>query len=116
MRARSRATRIALLAATLTTGALVGRGFYLAVDAQHGQHGQAPDPQAHFQKVAERLELTAAQREKLAEPFQKAFAAMTELHRQHSLIEAELTEAQKSELSEMIHEVLGSAHESGAHR
>jgi Spy/CpxP family protein refolding chaperone len=80
-----------------------------ALWAQHGLghglglgHGQRSDPEAHFQKVSDRLELTEAQREKLENPFHDAFAAILELHRLHDEIAAELTDEQKPELGEMV--------------
>jgi hypothetical protein len=79
-----------------------------AAAAQHGhpaavQHGHAADPEAHFDELAAQLELTAAQQEALAGPFQEAFAAMQELHRLHDAIAAELTDEQMHKLAEMIH-------------
>ena len=77
------------------------------------QHGQGDDQQAHFNAIAERLELTVAQQETLAEPFLEAFEAMQQLHRLHDVIAAHLTEDQKDSLAQMIHDALGgrSSHE-----
>lgn len=85
--------------------------------AQHGHgqgHGDAMDPEAHFDKVASHLELTDAQRDKLREPFHEAFAAMQELHRLHGVIAAELTDDQKHALAQMIHEAMSGG--DGGHR
>ena len=53
----------------------------LAVGVGEAQHGHSADPQDHFTVVVERLDLTAAQRETLEEPFSEMMAAMQELHR-----------------------------------
>ena len=80
---------------------------------QHGHDGaaqhEATSPQDHFHAMLEHLELTEAQHEVLAEPFQEAFAAMQELHRLHEVIVAELTEEQQKTLAEMVHSMLGAA-------
>ena len=92
------------MATTAALAAGVG-SLYSSSPTLGAQHGHS-DPQAHFDKVAERLSLTASQREKLAQPFHQAFAAMEELHRLHEVIAAELTEEQKGQLREMIHTML----------
>lgn len=92
-----------------------------AAEAQHHQARphQAPDPQAHFDHFAEKLSLTAEQREALAEPFAQADAALRELHRLHELIAAELTEEQRTALAEMLHGAMdgrmGSTHHRPSH-
>jgi len=76
---------------------------------QHGQMqaGQADDPEAHFAKFVEHLELTDTQRDALAGPFQEAFAAMQELHRLHGVIAAELSDEQKEKVAQMMHQAMG---------
>ena len=59
MRTHHRAMMTVLLAAVFAVG--VGEA----------QHGHSSDPPDHFTAIAERLELTAAQRETLEEPFAK---------------------------------------------
>lgn len=85
-------------------GLLLGNG---AIAAQHG-HAQAQD--SHFAEIAERLELSADQRETLTEPFHEAFAAFEQLHRLHDVIASELTEEQKSKLSALIRDAVGERH------
>ncbi len=68
------------------------------------QHGEADDPQAHFEVVAKHLDLTADQQEAIGPSFHQAFAAMQELHRLHETIAAELTHEQRQKLAQMIHD------------
>ncbi len=79
----------------------------LAVGVGEAQHGHSADPQDHFTDIAERLDLTAAQRETLEEPFREAMAAMRELHRLHDVIARDLTDEQKNKLAQMIHHAMG---------
>ena len=79
LRALHRAMMTMMLAAVLAVGAGVLQQWNLTALAQHGE---AEDPQAHFDMIAERLSLSEAQRETLAEPFHAAFAAMQELQQQ----------------------------------
>ena len=62
MRTHHRAMMTVLLAAVFAVG--VGEA----------QHGHSADPPDHFTAIAERLELTAAQRETLEEPFREMMA------------------------------------------
>jgi hypothetical protein len=91
--------------------AIAHEGHAYGQHGQHGamQHGDMSDPEAHFRAVAERLALTAGQREVLAEPFTEAFAAMQRLHELHAAIAAELTDEQKATLATMMHEMMGHA-------
>ena len=98
MRILHRTMMTAMLAAVLAVG--VG-------EAQHGHSADAPD---HFTAIAERLELTAAQRETLEEPFREMMAAIQELHRTHDVIALELTDEQKTTFAQMFDEAMkGSA-------
>ncbi|HXV63621.1 MAG TPA: hypothetical protein VEK15_23170 [Vicinamibacteria bacterium] len=99
--------RQVMMTGMATTALAVGVGSLhsLGLTAE-AQQGHMSDPQAHFDKIAERLALTASQRESLAQPFHQAFAAMEELHRLHDVIAAELSEEQKGQLREMIHAML----------
>ena len=120
MRTLQHAMMTLMLAAVPAVAVGAMQPWSLAAEAQHGQaadtqHGHAADPQAHFDEVAGRLELTAAQREALAEPFDEAFAAMQELHRLHDVIAAELTDGQKEKLAQMIHEMLGASFSAQQH-
>jgi hypothetical protein len=93
--------------------------------AQHGhgsagQQDEAQDPAAHMEHLATQLELTAEQREQLAEPLHAAFAAMQELHQAHAVISEGLTEEQRTRMAAMMHEMMGGMmggdmHEDGAH-
>ncbi|HEX9701075.1 MAG TPA: hypothetical protein VGD06_16605 [Acidobacteriota bacterium] len=117
MQTPHRATMIVMASAVLAAALGVMQPWNVAAEAQHGghagavqhgpdaavQHGHAADPQAHFDELARQLELTAAQQEALAGPFQEAFAAMQELHRLHDAIAAELSDEQTHKLAEMIH-------------
>ena len=90
----------------------------LAVGVGEAQHGHSTDPQDHFTDIAERLDLTAAQRETLEEPFHEAMAAISELHRLHDVIARDLTDEQNNKLAQMIHDVMGgsaSKHGQGHH-
>ncbi len=98
MRRHHRAMMTVLLAAVFAVG--VGEA----------QHGHSADPPDHFTAIAERLELTAAQRETLEEPFRKMMAAMQELHRTHDVIALDLTDEQKTTFAQMFDEAMkGSA-------
>ncbi len=112
MRKLHQAIMTVMLAAVvaLAVGALQPRS--LTAEAQHGQTG---DPEAHFNTIAERLELTAAHRETLAEPFSEMFAAMQQLHRLHEVIAADLTDEQTDKLARMIHEALDRSSVSEGH-
>ena len=121
MRKMPRAIMAAMLAVVVAFAVGALQPWSLTAEAQHGQ---ADDPQAHFNQIAERLELTVAQRETLAKPFSEAFAAMQQLHRLHDVIAADLSDEQKAKLARMIHEALdgsmpheghGKRHHSGAH-
>jgi hypothetical protein len=100
MQAPHRATMIVMASAVLAAALGVMQPWNVAAEAQHGH---AADPQAHFDELARQLELTAAQQEALAGPFQEAFAVMQELHRLHDAIAAELSDEQTHKLAEMIH-------------
>ncbi len=98
----------AMMTVMLTAVLAVAVGaMYPWTPAAGAQQGEAADPRAHIDKVAERLELTDAQRETLEKPFHEVFAAMQELHRLHDVIAAELTDGQMAKLALMIHEGLG---------
>ena len=112
MRILGRAIMTMMLAAVVALAVGVHQPWSLTAEAQHGQ---TDDPEAHFNQIAERLELTAAQRETLAEPFREAFAAMQQLHRLHDVIAADLTDGQKDKLARMIHEALGGSSDSEGH-
>jgi len=101
MQTPHRATMIVMASAVLAAALGVMQPWNVAAEAQHGGH--AADPQAHFDELARQLELTAAQQEALAGPFQEAFAVMQELHRLHDAIAAELSDEQTHKLAEMIH-------------
>lgn len=92
----------------------LGATHFLPLTAE-AQHGHGAEPQSHFEAVAGMLELTADQRQALAAPFQEAFAAMQELHRLHDAIAAQLTDAQRDKLREMVHERMGEAFSTHAH-
>ncbi|TDI45422.1 MAG: hypothetical protein E2P02_07325 [Acidobacteria bacterium] len=82
----------------------------LAVGVAEAQHGHSADPPDHFTAIAERLELTAAQRETLEEPFREMMAAMQELHRTHDVIARDLTDEQKTKFAQMFQDAMeGSA-------
>ncbi|HSF15776.1 MAG TPA: hypothetical protein VLK65_09490 [Vicinamibacteria bacterium] len=102
MKTRRQVMMTGMATAALAAGVGSLQASSLVLGPQHGHS----DPEAHFDKVAERLSLTTAQREKLVQPFHQAFAAMEELHRLHEVIAAELTEEQKGQLREMIHTML----------
>ena len=104
MRTLHRAMMTVMLTAVLAVAVGAMHPWTLTAEAQHGE---AADPRAHLDAVAERLELTDVQRETLEKPFHEAFAAMQELHRLHDVIAAELTDGQKEKLAHMIHEALG---------
>ncbi len=98
MRTLHRAMMTVMLAAILEVG--VGEA----------QHGHSADPQDHFTDIAERLDLTAAQRETLEEPFREMMATMQELHRLHGVIARDLTEEQKNKFAQMFDDAMeGSA-------
>jgi hypothetical protein len=83
------------------------------LEAQHGepaQHGHADSPMPPFEHVADALELTAAQRESLEQPFAEAVAAMQQLHHQHEVIAAQLTDAQKEKFATLVHQMMGMEH------
>ena len=120
MRILGRTIMTVMLAAVVALAVGVHQPWSLTAEAQHGQ---TDDPEAHFNNIAERLELTAAQRETLAEPFREMFAAMQQLHRLHDVIAADLSDEQKAKLARMIHEALdgsmpheghGKRHQGGA--
>ena len=104
MRTLHRTMMIVMLAAILAVGVGAVPSWSFTAEAQHGH---AAEPKTHFDEIAERLELTAAQRETLAEPFHEAMAAMQELHRLHDVIARDLTDEQKNKLAQMIHDVMG---------
>ena len=88
---------------------LLGGGLLPAL----AQHGTASDPEVHFNKMAEHLELTDSQREALAAPFGEAFEILQQLHQLHDVIAAELNDEQKASLASMLHSMLGGgSHES----
>ena len=77
-----------------------------AVGVGEAQHGHSADPQDHFTVIADRLDLTSAQRETLEEPFREMMAAMQELHRAHDVIARDLTDEQKTEFAQMFRDAL----------
>ena len=109
----------AMLLAVLAFGAGALHPSTSSAEAQHGeaQHGHVATPADHYAEVATMLELTPEQRETLAAPFDKAFAAMTTLHEQHAVIAAELTGEQEEKLADLMHEMMGMDHggEHGSH-
>lgn len=117
MRTLHRVMMAGVLALALAVAAGALYPLVPAAEAQHGaqRHGQAADPDAHFNEVAARLQLTDAQRTALAEPLSQAFAAMQQLHALHETIAAELTDAQKEELAKMMHEGMEGASMHGRH-
>ena len=72
------------------------------------------DAAAHFEAIAQRLALTQDQREQLLQPFHEAFAALQQLHDLHAVIAAELTDGQRRDLADLIHESMAAStsHES----
>ena len=81
-----------------------------AVGVGEAQHGHSADPPDHFTAIAEGLELTAAQRETLEEPFREMMATMQELHRLYGVIARDLTEEQKNKFAQMFDDAMeGSA-------
>lgn len=104
MQTLHRALMAGMLVLVLAVAVGIPQPWSATAAAQHGQHD---DPQAHFDLVAERLELSDAQRQALEEPFHEAFAAMQTLHRVHAVIADELTDAQQEHFTEMIHQMLG---------
>ncbi len=85
-----------------------------AVGVGEAQHGHSADSSDHFTAIAEGLDLTAAQRETLEEPFREMMATMQELHRLHGVIARDLTEEQKNKFAQMFHDAMeGSASKPG---
>ena len=104
MRKLHRTLMIILPAAVLAVGAVVVQPWGFAA---HAQHGEFDDPQAHFEEIAQRLELSTAQRDTLSDAFYQAFSLMEEFHRLHEEIAAELTTEQQQKLGHMMHEAMG---------
>ena len=118
MRTLHRAMMGVMMVAILAAAVGVIQPWALTAEAQHGQHGeqgQAIDPEEHFKAWAEELELSAPQREVLASTFIDGFAAMGELQRVHGAIVSELNDVQKAKFAKMIGGMMGGMGAGGEH-
>lgn len=99
-----------MLVAVLAAAVGVIQPWTPTAEAQHGQHGdggEAIDPQEHFAAWAEALELSAPQREVLEASFIEGLAAMGELQRIHGSIVRELNDIQKEKFAKMVGGMMG---------
>ena len=68
-----------------------------------------------FDAFSAALELTADQKEAIADPFHEGLGALQNLQRLHDMILSELSEEQQQQYVEMVHGMLGASFSAEGH-